>query len=138
MTRPFLPRCEGPARAGRPFSPGQFRAPRLPAAWGNVFGRSLDGLARRDPLARALRQLPRDQQEAIVLRYSADLTVEEIAHRTTHRPGTVKSRLHRGLATILLQVTADEARDGRPDASGGTPRASRRHDLVPDQEERTP
>ena len=49
-----------------------------------------DGLARLDP----------DLREALVLRYYADLTVPQIAQVTGVAEGTVKSRLHRGIATM--------------------------------------
>jgi RNA polymerase sigma-70 factor (ECF subfamily) len=50
----------------------------------------------RVALFAALGTLPDPQRRAIVLRYLADLTVAEIAHREGVAEGTVKSWLHRG------------------------------------------
>ena len=52
-------------------------------------------------LDRAFAQLNPDQRVTVALRFYADLTVEEIAHRTHVPAGTVKSRLH--AATRRLQ-----------------------------------
>lgn len=62
-----------------------------------------DGIARfpeRDVLRSALDSLTADQRTVIVLRFFADLSIEEIAQRTGDRPGTVKSRLHYGLTAL--------------------------------------
>jgi RNA polymerase sigma-70 factor (ECF subfamily) len=56
-----------------------------------------DALARRELLAGAIRSLSPEQREVIVLRFYADLTVDQIAERTGARAGTVKSRLHYAL-----------------------------------------
>jgi len=56
--------------------------------------------AQRDALRTALDQLNVDQRIAIALRFFLDLEVDEIARRTGTRPGTVKSRLHRGLKQL--------------------------------------
>jgi RNA polymerase sigma-70 factor (ECF subfamily) len=56
--------------------------------------------AQRDAVRAALDRLNSDQRIAIVLRYFLDLEVDEIARRTGTRPGTVKSRLHRGLEQL--------------------------------------
>lgn len=53
-----------------------------------------------DELTRAMIGLDDDLRTAIVLRYWADLTVDEIARRTGARPGTIKSRLHRALGLM--------------------------------------
>lgn len=52
---------------------------------------------RRTELARAFETLNEDQRIAVVLRYWADLTVEEIAERVAAPAGTVKSRLHHAM-----------------------------------------
>lgn len=59
-----------------------------------------DRLALDDALARALRQLSPDHRAVVVLRYWADLPVEEIAARMGDRAGTVKSRLHYAIASL--------------------------------------
>lgn len=95
-------------------------------------------LARRDLLARALDELPSDLREVIVLRYWADLTVEEIARRTTTHQGTVKSRLHRAMAAIRSQIEAAEAsipESHRPrTAVGSNPPG----DLLPHRKDQNP
>ncbi len=65
----------------------------------------------------ALRGLPDDIREAMVLFYVGDLSVEAIAAETGSPPGTVKARLHRGrrrLAPLLAShdtVTASREED---------------------------
>jgi RNA polymerase sigma-70 factor (sigma-E family) len=51
-------------------------------------------------VAGALRNLPRRQREALVLRYYLDLSEEEIARTMGVTRGTVKSATHRALAAI--------------------------------------
>ena len=61
-------------------------------------------LQRLVPSVRALRdalaRLSPDHRTVVVLRYFADLSVEEIADRTGARTGTVKSRLHYALSAL--------------------------------------
>ncbi len=70
-----------------------------------------DGLARRDALAGAIRSLSGDHREVVVLRFYADLTVDQIAARTGVGAGTVKSRLHYALRQ--LRAAADAQDQGR-------------------------
>jgi RNA polymerase sigma factor (sigma-70 family) len=51
-------------------------------------------------VAAALRQLPRRQREAVVLRYYLDLSEEETARVMGVSRGTVKSATHRALAAV--------------------------------------
>ena len=55
------------------------------------------GNAERAALSSALDRLNADQRIAVAMRYFLDLEVDEIARRVGTRPGTIKSRLHRGL-----------------------------------------
>ncbi len=55
------------------------------------------GSAERAALSSALDQLNPDQRIVVAMRFFLDLEVDEIARRLGTRPGTVKSRLHRGL-----------------------------------------
>ncbi len=57
-------------------------------------------LAEHDALRRGVGALTADQRTVIVLRYYADLPLEEIARLTGARPGTVKSRLHHALDAL--------------------------------------
>ncbi|MER7894175.1 SigE family RNA polymerase sigma factor [Micromonospora sp. NPDC094482] len=62
-------------------------------------------------LVTALRRLPDEQREAIVLHHLADLSVAEIAAQTGAPTGTVKARLARGrksLATMLDTALPEE------------------------------
>jgi RNA polymerase sigma-70 factor (ECF subfamily) len=54
----------------------------------------------RDEVIRAMASLDADQRIVIVLHYWADLTLESVADRVGWPVGTVKSRLHHGLAAM--------------------------------------
>ena len=73
-----------------------------------------DGLARRDALAGAIRSLSADHREVVVLRFYADLTVEQVAARTGVGAGTVKSRLHYALRNLRAAVDAEDEGRSRP------------------------
>jgi RNA polymerase sigma-70 factor (ECF subfamily) len=62
--------------------------------------------AERDALRGALARLSAEQRVTVVLRYYADMSVEEIADRTGERIGTVKSRLHYGLQALRAAYEA--------------------------------
>jgi RNA polymerase sigma-70 factor (ECF subfamily) len=51
-------------------------------------------------LARALKQLPPNQRQAVVLHYLADMSVADIAAFTGAAEGSVKAWLHRGRAAL--------------------------------------
>ena len=72
---------------------------------------TLPGLsADRVALVEALRQLPYEQREAIVLHHIVDLPVGEIAAQLRVPEGTVKARLSRGRAR-LVHVFADDTEE---------------------------
>ncbi len=52
----------------------------------------------------ALRLVSTKQRVALVLRFYADLKVDDIAEAMGERPGTVKSLLHRGLTTLRKEL----------------------------------
>ncbi|MFN8622791.1 MAG: sigma-70 family RNA polymerase sigma factor [Chloroflexota bacterium] len=56
--------------------------------------------ADRDEIGRAFAVLNPDQRLVVVLRFYADLTVDQIAERVDAPAGTVKSRLHHALAAL--------------------------------------
>jgi RNA polymerase sigma factor (sigma-70 family) len=58
--------------------------------------------AERAAMSAALDLLNPDQRIAIVMRFYLDLEVDEIARRLGTRPGTIKSRLHRGLGQLRI------------------------------------
>jgi RNA polymerase sigma-70 factor (ECF subfamily) len=53
-----------------------------------------------DAALRAINVLPADERAIVVLRFWADLQVEDIGRRLGIPAGTVKSRLHRALARM--------------------------------------
>jgi RNA polymerase sigma-70 factor (ECF subfamily) len=60
-----------------------------------------------DPaLARVLARLPLDQRTVIVLRFHLDWPIDAIAESLGCAPGTVKSRLHRGLQRLESMLEA--------------------------------
>lgn len=60
----------------------------------------------RDEVVRALSMLDDDLRIVMLLHYWADLTLEDVAERVGWPVGTVKSRLHRGLAQMRVQLGA--------------------------------
>lgn len=66
-----------------------------------------------DAVLRALDRLPHDQRTAVVLRYYAHLTEQQMASALGIAPGTVKSRLSRALRSLAADPTLDELRGTR-------------------------
>jgi RNA polymerase sigma-70 factor, ECF subfamily len=65
--------------------------------------RRLVDLEDAQALRRAVDDLPADQREVVSLRFYEDMPLDRIAARTGAPIGTVKSRLHRGLARLRHQ-----------------------------------
>lgn len=63
------------------------------------------------PLKEALRRLPRDLHEVIVLRYFAGYTLEETARALDIPRGTVTTRQKKALSLLRLELTTDEKED---------------------------
>jgi RNA polymerase sigma-70 factor (ECF subfamily) len=63
----------------------------------------------RDTLWAAVARLPEPQQHTLVLRYSEGLAYDEIAEVLRCPIGTVKSRLHHGLAALGRRLREDES-----------------------------
>lgn len=63
-----------------------------------------DAVAVQLALLAALRALPRRQREAIGLRYLADFGEAEVAETLGVSAGTVKTHLHRGVATLRRRL----------------------------------
>jgi len=57
-----------------------------------------------DELSDALAKLPYRQRAALALRYFCDLPDDEIAIALNARPATVRSLIHRGLATLRKEI----------------------------------
>jgi RNA polymerase sigma-70 factor (ECF subfamily) len=57
----------------------------------------------------AIARLPSSQRDVILLRFYGDLSLQEIAELTRDPLGTVKSRLHRGLAGLRDHLTPRSA-----------------------------
>jgi RNA polymerase sigma-70 factor (sigma-E family) len=72
-----------------------------------------DSTTLRLALAEALRKLPRRQREAVALRYLSDLSEADTAQALGISTGSVKTHVHRGLATLR-----DELGDDRLEAVG--------------------
>ncbi|OLF18363.1 SigE family RNA polymerase sigma factor [Actinophytocola xanthii] len=58
----------------------------------------------------ALMTVPPGQRAVLVLRFVADLSVEQVAETLGLSPGTVKSQSARGLATLRVQLEAISTR----------------------------
>lgn len=63
-----------------------------------------------DALAAALAALPESQRAVVVLRYRLDWSVEQSAAALGVAPGTVKSRMHRALASLRTAMEGSDAR----------------------------
>jgi RNA polymerase sigma-70 factor (ECF subfamily) len=64
------------------------------------------GFPERDALEQALRSLSPDHRIVIVLRFYADLPIDQIAQRLGRRTGTVKSQLHHALKALRAAYDA--------------------------------
>jgi RNA polymerase sigma factor (sigma-70 family) len=73
------------------------------------------GVATRVALRDAVLALPMRQREAVVLRYFADLSIEDTAIAMRCAPGTVKSAVNAALRT--LRVEFEDEPDGDHDAN---------------------
>jgi RNA polymerase sigma-70 factor (ECF subfamily) len=62
--------------------------------------RELESVEERDALGRALATLSEAEQDAIALRYGADLSLKEIARLSGEKPSTVESRVYRALERL--------------------------------------
>ena len=65
-------------------------------------------VADRDLLDRALARLDPEQRAVVVLRFFLELSLPETAAVLGIPIGTVKSRLHRSLAQMRIEVTSDD------------------------------
>jgi RNA polymerase sigma-70 factor (sigma-E family) len=71
------------------------------------------GVDDADVVMRALDRLPRDQRTAVVLRYYAHLSEQQMASVLGVAAGTVKSRLSRALQALALDPDLAELREMR-------------------------
>lgn len=77
-----------------------------------------ESLLADEDLARAVSRLPRRQRQCVVLRFTEDLAVAEIATVLGIGEGSVKTHLHRALAT--LEATLDSpGLDAAPPTTAG-------------------
>jgi RNA polymerase sigma-70 factor (ECF subfamily) len=72
----------------------------LPDAAEQAVPDSSGNVSARDAISRAIARLDADHRIVVVLRYWADLSVDEIAARLDVPSGTVKSRLHYALRSM--------------------------------------
>ena len=61
----------------------------------------------RDAISRAVTRLDADHRIVVILRYWADLSVDEIAARLDVPPGTVKSRLYTARAALAQALESE-------------------------------
>jgi RNA polymerase sigma-70 factor (ECF subfamily) len=83
----------------------------VPGPERSVVSDSAAALANRDLVERQLNDLPIDHRAVIVLRFYLDLPLDEVGDILDIPVGTVKSRLHRALAS-LRDAMAEPAIDG--------------------------
>jgi RNA polymerase sigma-70 factor (sigma-E family) len=81
------------------------RHPPLPAAVDA--GDEADAVVLRRALAAALAHLPRRQRETVVLRYICDLSETDVASALGVSAGTVKTHLHRAIASLRANIGPD-------------------------------
>jgi RNA polymerase sigma-70 factor (sigma-E family) len=74
----------------------------------------------------ALRKLPRNHREAIVMHYLADMPIEEVAQQLEAPLGSVKSWLHRGRSALAEALVIEVPRISTPPAEQIIKRAQRR------------
>lgn len=67
------------------------------------------GAAQQDRVVAALRRLPPRQREAVALRYYLDLGEADIASTMGVSTGSVKTHLHRGLASLAEHLGEEDA-----------------------------
>ena len=72
-----------------------------------VVSDSASVLADRDLIERQLNDLPIEHRAVVVLRFFLDLPLDEVADILDIPVGTVKSRLHRALASLRLSMATD-------------------------------
>ena len=75
-----------------------------------------DAFGDRTVVRQALAHLVPEQQQVVVLRYFAELTVPEVARSIGVREGTVKSRLHRAMGRLREKL--EESGVGEVDGHG--------------------
>jgi RNA polymerase sigma factor (sigma-70 family) len=67
----------------------------------------------RTALLRGLEELPPKMRAAVVLRYYADLTVDECARALGKSPNTIKAQLQEGLDRLRVQLAETSSQDAR-------------------------
>lgn len=68
---------------------------------------AFDAVDDRDQIERGFRRLPAEQRAVLVMRYYLDLSLADAAASLGLPEGTVKSRIHRGLASLRAALEAD-------------------------------
>ena len=72
----------------------------------SAFQPSLDGDERRDAIEAALRRLPPEQREVLVLKIWGEHTFEQIATQLANPPNTAASRYRYALGALRRELTA--------------------------------
>jgi RNA polymerase sigma-70 factor (ECF subfamily) len=73
---------------------------------GPIFQHSLESHDRREAIEAALRQLPDDQREVLVLKIWGELTFQQIASELAIPSNTAASRYRYGLAALRKELTS--------------------------------
>jgi len=80
-----------------------------PTATLSVCADPSDATSLRLALVAALARLPRREREAVVLRYLADLSIDDVARTMGVSAGTIKQSVHRALRTLRSDQGIDLA-----------------------------
>jgi RNA polymerase sigma-70 factor (ECF subfamily) len=80
-----------------------------PTATASVCADPSDATTLRLALVAALDRLPRREREAVVLRYLADLSIDDVARTMGVSAGTIKQSVHRALRTLRSNQGIDLA-----------------------------
>jgi RNA polymerase sigma-70 factor (ECF subfamily) len=87
--------------------------------------RSAEPSETRVALVAALKQLPAEQRQALVLHHIADLSVRDVALEVGVPEGTVKARLSRGRTALAALLDPDAETAADTGAAGDTHRGAR-------------
>jgi RNA polymerase sigma-70 factor (ECF subfamily) len=81
--------------------------PAMVASSGPTETESEENIVLRVALAAALQSLPRRQRQAVALRYLADLPADQVARALRMSSGSVKTHIHRGIASLRVRLGAN-------------------------------
>ena len=97
---------------------GELPTARVPEPAGRRDDLVAEAVSTRGVVRDALARLPEEQRVAVVLRYFADISERDVAEILGVPPGTVKSRVSRGLAQLAVLI--DAAGEESPEVTTGS------------------